>query len=53
MPVRHPIILGIKFDRLTRRKRISQRLAERLDRGMIMEVQSLLDKGVTPEKLIY
>jgi tRNA dimethylallyltransferase len=53
MPVIKPMILGIKFDRLTRRKRISQRLAERLDRGMIMEVQSLLDKGVTPEKLIY
>ena len=53
MPEIHPAILGIKFDRLSRRKRISQRLAERLDRGMIMEVQSLLDKGVTPEKLIY
>ncbi len=53
MPVIRPMILGIKFDRLTRRKRISQRLADRLDRGMIMEVQSLLDKGVTPEKLIY
>ncbi len=53
MPVIRPMILGIKFDRLTRRKRISQRLADRLDRGMIMEVQSLLDKGVTHEKLIY
>lgn len=53
MPEIHPAILGIKFDRLSRRKRISQRLAERLDRGMIMEVQSLLDKGVTSEKLIY
>jgi tRNA dimethylallyltransferase len=53
MPVILPIILGIKFDRLSRRKRISERLAERLDRGMIMEVQSLLDKGVTTEKLIY
>jgi len=49
----NPIILGIKFDRLSRRKRISERLAERLDRGMIIEVQSLIDKGVTPEKLIY
>ncbi len=53
MPVILPIILGIKFDRLSRRKRISERLAERLDRGMIMEIQSLIDKGVTPEKLIY
>ena len=53
MPVIRPVIFGIKFDRLSRRKRISHRLAERLDRGMIMEVQSLLDKGITPEKLIY
>jgi tRNA dimethylallyltransferase len=53
MPVIRPIIFGINFDRLSRRKRISQRLAERLDRGMISEVQYLLDKGVSPEKLIY
>ncbi|KPL16844.1 MAG: tRNA dimethylallyltransferase [Bacteroides sp. SM23_62] len=53
MPHIHPLILGIRFDRLSRRKRISQRLAERLDRGMIREVQDLLDKGVKPEKLIY
>jgi tRNA dimethylallyltransferase len=53
MPGIHPLILGIKFDRLSRRKRISQRLAERLDRGMIREVQELLDEGVTAEKLIY
>ncbi len=53
MPGIHPLILGIKYDRLSRRKRISQRLAERLDRGMIKEVQDLLDAGVTAEKLIY
>ncbi len=53
MPKIHPLILGISFDRQSRRKRISQRLAERLDRGMIREVQDLLDRGVTPEKLMY
>jgi tRNA dimethylallyltransferase len=53
MPDIRPIIFGINFDRLSRRKRISQRLAERLDQGMVTEVQSLLDKGVSPEKLIY
>lgn len=53
MPVIRPIVLGIKFDRLSRRKRISERLTERLKQGMVMEVQSLLDRGVTPEKLIY
>jgi len=53
MPAIRPLILGIKFDRLSRRKRISERLAERLDRGMVAEVESLLNKGVTTEKLIY
>jgi len=53
MPEIRAIIMGIKFDRLSRRKRISERLAERLDNGMVTEVQSLLDKGVSPEKLIY
>ena len=53
MPAVRPLVLGIKFDRLSRRKRISRRLAERLDQGMIAEVRSLLDRGVTREKLIY
>jgi tRNA dimethylallyltransferase len=52
MPGLQPIIFGIRFDRLSRRERISQRLVERLDRGMIMEIKSLLNKGVLPEKLI-
>jgi tRNA dimethylallyltransferase len=53
MPEIRPIIFGINFDRLSRRKRISQRLAERLDQGMVSEVQSLLEKGVSSDKLIY
>jgi tRNA dimethylallyltransferase len=53
MPGIHPLVLGIRFDRQSRRRRISQRLAERLDRGMIREVQDLLDKGITPEKMMY
>jgi tRNA dimethylallyltransferase len=53
MPEIRPLILGIKFDRLSRRKRISRRLAERLDQGMIHEVQGLLDAGVSTEKMIY
>jgi tRNA dimethylallyltransferase len=53
MPVIRPLILGIKFDRLSRRNRISHRLSERFDQGMLEEVQELLDEGVTPEKLKY
>lgn len=47
------LILGIRFNRESRRERISRRLHERLDGGMIGEVESLLDEGIPPEKLIY
>ncbi len=47
------IIFGIKFDRDSRRKRITQRLEERLNSGMIQEVELLLDLGLKPEQLIY
>ena len=53
IPAIRPLVLGINFDRLSRRKRISQRLMERFDQGMADEVQALLDEGITPEKLIY
>ena len=53
MPDIRPLVLGIRFDRLTRREWISRRLAERLDRGMIGEVRGLLDEGISPEKLMY
>ena len=36
-----------------RRERISRRLKERLDAGMVDEVRSLLEAGLTPEQLIY
>lgn len=46
-------ILGITISREERNKRIDRRLQERLDNGMIEEVQSLLDSGIPPEDLIY
>jgi tRNA dimethylallyltransferase len=45
--------IGIEFDRELRRKRISNRLKQRLDEGMLDEVQKLLDSGLTPDQLIY
>ena len=45
--------IGVKVDREVRRKRISSRLKQRLDEGMIDEVKRLLDSGLTPEQLIY
>ena len=48
-----PLFIGINYDRESRRQRITQRLRQRLDEGMIEEVQSLLDRGLTFEQLEY
>jgi len=45
--------IGINFDRELRRQKITTRLKQRLDEGMLDEVQKLLDSGLTPEQLIY
>ncbi len=47
------LLLGIKFDRNSRRQRISKRLKERLENGMLDEVKSLLKRGLTPEQIMY
>lgn len=48
-----PTIFGIDIGREERRRRISERLKQRLNSGMIEEVKMLLEKGVTPQDLIY
>ncbi|MEZ5105097.1 MAG: tRNA (adenosine(37)-N6)-dimethylallyltransferase MiaA [Draconibacterium sp.] len=45
--------IGIKVSREIRRERITARLKQRLENGMLDEVQRLLDSGLTPEQLIY
>lgn len=45
--------IGIEVDRETRRQRISQRLRQRLDAGMVDEVRGLLREGIAPEDLLY
>ena len=47
------LLIGIIFDRDTRRKRISERLRQRLDSGMVDEVKNLINSGVTTETLMY
>ncbi len=44
-------IFGIYFDREVIRQRITQRLKERLENGMIEEVQRIVDRGVSHERL--
>ncbi len=45
--------IGISVSREERNARIDKRLRERLEGGMIEEVQRLLDSGISPEDLIY
>ncbi len=47
------IIIGVDIDRDERRRRISQRLRQRLDGGMVDEIRSLIKGGVAPDDLIY
>ncbi len=47
------LTLGLNPDREERRERISRRLRQRLDEGMMDEVRSLLAEGIAPEDLIY
>ncbi|MDR0365090.1 MAG: tRNA (adenosine(37)-N6)-dimethylallyltransferase MiaA [Bacteroidales bacterium] len=47
------MIFGISFERGIVRDRITQRLHQRLNEGMIEEVKCLLQQGVSPEKLIF
>jgi tRNA dimethylallyltransferase len=52
-PEINSLIVGVKFDRNSRRKRITQRLKQRLDEGMIDEVKGIIDGGVSSDDLIY
>ncbi|HER08842.1 MAG TPA: tRNA (adenosine(37)-N6)-dimethylallyltransferase MiaA [Bacteroides sp.] len=47
------LVLGIRYDRENRRRRITQRLDERLAGGMVEEVQGLLERGIPPERMEY
>ena len=52
-PINNAVIIGVDIDRESRRDRITSRLKARLECGMVDEVKSLLDSGITPEDLIY
>ena len=50
-PDRQSLTIGVKIDRGLRREKITSRLRERLENGMIEEVKTLLER-LTPERLI-
>lgn len=53
MPEIRSLVIGINYDRLSIRQRITSRLQKRLDEGMVDEVRKLLDSGITPDELAY
>src|SRR5690606_1367347 len=47
------LIFGLNPKAETRRERISNRLKKRLEEGLLEEIENLLSRGLTPEKLIF
>lgn len=48
-----PLLIGVDIDRNQRRNKITKRLHQRLEEGMVAEVKKLLDSGIPAEDLIY
>lgn len=47
------VVIGVDIPRDERRYKISSRLKNRVDEGMVDEIKRLIDNGVSPESLIY
>ena len=52
-PKLNSLIIGVDIDRDLRRAKITRRLKQRLNDGMVEEVRQLLTQGIAPEDLIY
>lgn len=52
-PPLNSLLIGIDIDRELRRAKISKRLRDRLDEGLVDEVRNLLNSGIHPDDLIY
>lgn len=52
-PVLKSLIIGVDIDRELRREKITRRLKQRLEEGMVEEVKGLLEEGISPDDLIY
>lgn len=53
LPAIDSLIIGVDIDRDERRRKITRRLHQRLENGMVEEIQGLLDSGIPAEDLIY
>ena len=52
-PEINSLIIGVNIDRELRREKISKRLRDRLNEGMVDEVRAILNSGVSSEDMIY
>ena len=52
-PSLRSLIIGVDIDRELRREKITRRLKQRLDEGLVEEVRGLLEEGIPAENLIY
>ena len=52
-PELQSLIIGLDISRELRREKITRRLKQRLEEGMLDEIRRLLDSGLSPEDLIY
>lgn len=50
---KNSVIIGVDIPRDARREKITRRLNDRLENGMIEEIKTLLDSGIHPDDLIY
>ena len=48
-----PLVFGVRWERPVLRKRITERLKERMSKGMIEEVERLHEEGLSWERLDY
>lgn len=53
LPAVESRIFGVNIDRELRREKITTRLRQRLDNGMLDEIRQLLNQGIAAEDLIY
>lgn len=52
-PELNSLIIGVDIDRELRREKITRRLRQRLEEGMVDEVRRLIEQGTQPDDLIY
>ena len=52
-PTLNSLIVGVDIDKELRREKITRRLKQRLEEGMVEEVRGLLAEGIPAENLIY